>query len=96
MFVRKRYWKEAMFTKDEIIVFGKVGKDGLLVSFDWRDDLGWLERLLEKRPMRYNLGRREWYFNETYDRLIAEENPVMRTIEANPQLLWQAGYTIHS
>ena len=82
-----KYWLEALFTKDKQIVDGWCGKDGLLIMLT--NDAAKL--FLQNRPKRGD----SWYFNWSYDRKIAEDMGD-GTITANPQLIWEADFRIHT
>ena len=85
----KKYWIEALFVHPHTgdILEGECGKDGLLVRLHTN----------EAKPLLVQLHCPEkdgvWFFNNTYDRYIAEEESE-GYITANPQLIWQNGYEI--
>lgn len=81
----EKYWLDALFVKNNHIIEGWCGKDGLLIYGLKKDLLS----LLHEYPVK----KGEWYFNSSFDRLIAEKNDSV-SITANPQLLWQNGYEI--
>ena len=61
-----KYWQEALFYNKEQIVEGFVGNDGLLVKLTTKNAALFVEKF-------YTENKAEWYFNQTKDRLIAEE-----------------------
>ena len=83
-----KYWIYGLFTKDDQIIEGAVTKDGLLVKLNYED----AKPLLSKYPTN---DKGMWYFNDTKDREIAETE-ICKLIIANPQLLWQNGWEIHT
>ncbi|MBU2346565.1 MAG: hypothetical protein KJ888_20435 [Gammaproteobacteria bacterium] len=82
-----KYWVYGLFTKDDQIIEGMVAKDGLLVRLSFEDAFP----LLYKYPSDSN----GWFFNRTRDRYIADMYN-SGIVEANPQLLWQNGWEIHT
>jgi len=82
-----KYWIDALFTKDDIILEGSITKDGLLISM--------LLKTAEPLLTRYIKTEEGWYWNKSQDRLIAE-NEGDSLIFANPQLVWENGYEIHT
>jgi len=80
------YWIDALFARNNTIIEGYYGNDGLLVKISINDALPLLKEL--KCPSD-NDG---WFFNNTKDRYIAEKESTY--IIANPQLLYQTNYTI--
>ena len=87
--MKKKYWKDALFTKGKQICVGEVMTDGLLVRFEIGQTP--LMKLLAQRPCNGKV----WWFNETKDREIAELQ-TGKLVVANPQLLWQSGWDIIS
>lgn len=84
----KNYWVYALFTKGDIIREGEITKDGLLVHcsrFDFDIELA-----------QYPYHKECWYFNSSFDRIIAEHDFDDDLITANPQLIWRAGYKINT
>ena len=81
------YWQYALFSKDNQIISGEVGSDGLLVKLSYDDARSFLDAFPFKAG--------KWWFNNTYDRAIAEMDMKDQVI-ANPQLVWQNGFEIVS
>ena len=80
------YWQYALFSKNSQIIPGEVGSDGLLIRLNLDD----ARQFLDNHPFKAG----KWWFNNTYDRIIAEVDGDY--IEANPQLVWWAGFEIAS
>jgi len=81
-------WLDGLAWRGDDIREIQVTFDGLLCKAKLRE----VSDLLVKRPSNKCLTK--WYFNETKDREIAEA--IDEEIVFNPQLLWQAMFTIET
>jgi hypothetical protein len=90
MKLSKPYWVDCLFHRQgevEEIIEGWLSRDGLLIAVHIVD----ITHLITQRP-RKDDDPDTWYFNDMFDREIAERKGDI--ILANPQLMWQAGYQI--
>ncbi len=82
--MKDKYWLFCIITKSNDIIEGECGKNGLLLRF--KQDK--IQHLLDLYPTMDS----DWYFNSTFDRVIAEQ--MNNYIVCNPQLMWQNSYEI--
>ena len=81
------YWQYALFSKDRQVISGEIGSDGLLVRLNVDAAIPFL--------LDFPFKSGKWWFNTTYDRVIAEADMKDRIV-ANPQLIWKTGFEIVS
>lgn len=81
----RTYWIAGLVSKENDIREIEAMKDGLLFRIKRND----FEDILSNYPS----DRNGWYFNESRDRFIAE-NDGPEIVICNPQLLWAAGFEI--